>query len=232
MKKWLITLIVGGVLGAAGLLWWQYPGLLPDFFEKKQIYRLQVMRAEMQEVSRLYFAEVHHKLVFPFDFFHPETDWDRVIRSPRRYPEEWKLYQLTREVGLDFINKKEFAVFSLTLQAGWESFNLEDLYISTKRSEGHSELVMYLPLPELAPWTIKDTNPEEYGYPEVPLSPRDMGVLSRYIESKMDPVLEQRVINKAAREAEAFWVSWGKAAGFDRVNIHYGPPPDSIDLPL
>lgn len=179
---------------------------------------------EMEYLAQLNTAEYRMELIFPYDFVQGTPDWglyknlwdlhpanfyskiDPDSYSDGELPPQWvdgPLYAQCREIGVDpYYFRFDFLVLSVLVKAGVDLDSQAAISVEYFTEEGQEQVVLQMPQAEITELSFLDQSSSERGYPDAPISPRELRALVELLTPAIEKqALEAGILQEADEHA-------------------------------
>jgi hypothetical protein len=231
----LLVLVAGGALMGLRLANVSFQDILVSTgivsVERRQ--SAELVSQDVRTLAQLNTVRYTMQRVFPYDFMDEGLSYQGVLAklasstepaeevlSPAEY-RYWRSYNIALEAGLDPRPEAgEFVVVATTLYVGYElSEQAGASRLVTLDSDARTAEVR-LPDPRISNVVVQDVKPEEYPYPDVPLSPEAWRRIARFVAEESRPAATDKELFARARSTtEALIEAVLTQAGMERVRF-------------
>lgn len=234
MKKllWIIVIITsiafGAYLGTKAVdLDWLWPSA--------EVSSIDSLLVESSELHQMFGSQMVYRFVFPHDFIPQGYDRKALGEKIKKIDkgqevfltdtdkEMLSLFNLCIQGGVDPLKENQFLVLERKIKAGWD-FTAPNSHWPPKLilEEDSASLQIFLPSPSIQWQVWQDKTPEEYPYPDIPVSPKDLAVIYKWVEDQVSwEELTVELLRLASEEGIHFWIRWAEALGYSEVEVLY-----------
>jgi len=227
----MILVLILLILFTALVLYREF-GLTFGLYRKNRESSSQTLEIRSRDLERLYTAEVVWDLVFPHDFFPDPRDWEIYQAKLRTRhpldPEEWALDRFRRlceETGFKpEPGDTKFFVLRVVVKGGYDfsengGFTLPGNPKALVRWD-HDTLVITPPVVKILSVRVEDPRREEYKFPDVPLSPDKLRLITAHVSrAAEEKALQWGLLEEARANGEKLLTRMFNDAGIDKLRF-------------
>jgi hypothetical protein len=226
----ILVLILLIVLSALAL--YREFGLSFGLYRKSSESSSQTMDIRNRDLERLYTAEVVWDLVFPHDFFPDPRDWEiyqaKLRTRQTLEPDEWALDRFRRlceETGFRAEpGGTEFFVLRVVVRGGYDFSDKGNLRIPGTAQPllrwDQDTLVIHPPEVEILSVRVEDPRREEYKFPDVPLSPEKLRLITAHVSrAAEEKALQWGLLEEARTNGQSLLTRMFNDAGITNLKF-------------
>ena len=207
-------------------------GLSFGLYRKSKESSSQTMEIQNRDLERLYTAEVVWDLVFPHDFYPDPRDWEiyqTKLRTRQTLdPEEWaidRFRRLCEETGFRAEpGDTKFFVLRVVVKGGYDFSDRGDFSLPGRTPPllkwDQETLVITPPEVKILSTRVEDPRREEYKFPDVPLSPEKLRLITAHVSREAEEkALQWGLLEEARTNGEKLLTRMFNDAGISKLRF-------------